>query len=134
MEVLGCGIIQQEILDQNGQSNKLGWAFGMGLERLAMILFGIPDIRLFWSKDSRFLNQFKSGQIIKFKPFSKYPLCFKDISFWSKSETSDNDVYEIVRDIAGDLCEKVELMDVFLHPKTGKRSKCYRITYRSMER
>lgn len=39
--------------------DKIGWAFGLGLERWAMKLYGIPDIRLFWSNDSGFLSQFK---------------------------------------------------------------------------
>lgn len=56
-----------------------------------MLLFEIPDIRLFWSKDSRFLDQFKnvdvSAPLLKtnlrrFVPFSKYPSCKKDMSFW----------------------------------------------------
>jgi phenylalanyl-tRNA synthetase alpha chain len=38
----------------------MGWAFGLGLERLAMPLFSIPDIRLFWSTDTRFTSQFKA--------------------------------------------------------------------------
>src|SRR5690606_865919 len=56
MEICGCGLIQQNILNKANQTNKMGWAFGLGLERLAMVLFSIPDIRLFWSKDERFLN------------------------------------------------------------------------------
>lgn len=39
-------------------ADKIGWAFGLGLERLAMRLYSIPDIRLFWSCDSGFLSQF----------------------------------------------------------------------------
>jgi phenylalanyl-tRNA synthetase alpha chain len=39
-----------------------------------------------------------------------------------------------VRDVAGDLVENVSLIDDFTHPKTGKRSLCYRLNYRSMDR
>lgn len=45
LEVLGCGVMQQSILDDAGQGGNKGWAFGLGLERLAMVLFQIPDIR-----------------------------------------------------------------------------------------
>ena len=117
-----------------GNSDKVGWAFGLGLERIAMVLFDIPDIRLFWSKDVRFLSQFEKGEILKFIPFSKYPSCYKDISFWCAPTFHDNDFAEIVRDLAGDLVESVTLIDTFTHPKTGKSSKCYRINYCSMER
>jgi len=137
LEVLGCGVVHPVILQQCGLPQDRGWAFGLGLERLAMVLFDIPDIRLFWSEDSRFRNQFSNASDIskiKFKPYSKHPSCFKDISFWIPYGFHENNFYELVRSIVGDLCESVQLVDSFEHPKTGKKSHCYRINYRSMDR
>jgi phenylalanyl-tRNA synthetase alpha chain len=58
LEVLGCGVIHPQILRNCGYTHgEIGWAFGLGLERLALVLFDIPDIRLFWSKGTtRFLS------------------------------------------------------------------------------
>ena len=142
LEVLGSGVMRQAILDSGGAGDKVGWAFGLGLDRLAMLLFEIPDIRLFWSTDSRFLEQFHSVTLdpatnISFKPFSKYPSCYKDISFWLPENSSDyteNDFYELVRSVGGDLVEKVELKDCFSHPVSSRVSHMYRIMYCSMER
>ncbi|XP_017335737.1 phenylalanine--tRNA ligase, mitochondrial isoform X2 [Ictalurus punctatus] len=138
LEVLGCGVMEQELLDSAGAGNKIGWAFGLGLERLAMVLFGIPDIRLFWSKDERFLKQFRLANIndsVTFQALSKYPPLFNDISFWLPAAGyTENDFYDLVRSIGGDLVEKVTLQDQFTHPKTKKVSHCYRIAYRHMER
>ena len=109
-----------------------------------MILFKIPDIRLFWTQDERFHSQFKEGCIVEFQPYSKFPPVFKDIAFWtSTNEESDeandkefveNDFFDLVRSTAGDLAERIELIDSFTHPKTGRSSRCYRISYRSMDR
>lgn len=127
-----------------------------------MVLFGIPDIRLFWSTDPRFTQQFNAGQITSFKPYSKNPPCYQDVSFWLPESSSgfaqfhENDFCEIVRDVAGDLAEETALVsgsysgvagalhftdscfqlqvDSFTHPKTGRKSLCYRINYRSMDR
>jgi phenylalanyl-tRNA synthetase alpha chain len=136
LEILGCGVIYQPTLDNANVSDKLGWAFGLGLERIAMILYSIPDIRLFWSQDPRFLSQFKQGEITTFKPYSKYPACFKDVSFWLPEGQTlhENDFCDLVRDIAGDVVEDVKLIDNFTHPKTNRKSLCYRINYRSMDR
>lgn len=84
----------------------------------------------------RFLSQFKEGTINKFSPFSKYPACYKDVSFWVKdvNDFEENDFYEIVREIGGDLIEQVTCVDTFVNKKTGLTSKCYRINYRSLER
>lgn len=148
LEVLGCGVVQQQLLKNANVESQIGWAFGIGLERIAMLLFNIPDIRLFWSKDLRFLSQFDAGKPIRrFAPFSKYPECYKDVSFWLKGTSSaggslkgtiqdfhENDIMEIVRAVAGDLVEDVRMTDEFSHPKTGRKSMCYRINYRSLER
>lgn len=138
LEVLGCGVMEQQLVNSAGAQDRIGWAFGLGLERLAMILYDIPDIRLFWSEDERFLKQFRLSDInqsVKFQPLSKYPAAFNDISFWLPSENyTENDFYDIVRTVGGDLVEKVDLIDKFEHPKTHRTSHCYRITYRHMER
>ncbi|KAI0831634.1 phenylalanyl-tRNA synthetase mitochondrial precursor [Hypoxylon sp. FL0890] len=152
LEVLGCGVVKQDIYINAGVPNQLGWAFGIGLDRIAMLLFQIPDIRLFWSQDKRFLKQFKGvsddlSLLKRFVPFSRYPACAKDVSFWLKPISAaggntkanvhdfhENDVMEIVRSVAGDVVEDVRLVDEFTHPKTGRKSMCYRIIYRSLER
>jgi phenylalanyl-tRNA synthetase alpha chain len=72
VEVLGAGVIRKQIMESCGLGHVSGWAFGLGLERLAMIFFEVPDIRYFWTDDERFKNQFQSGQITKFKEYSKY--------------------------------------------------------------
>ena len=56
IEVLGCGMIHKDVIKMGNKSSKevIGWASGIGIERLAMLLFKIPDIRIFWSQDSRF--------------------------------------------------------------------------------
>jgi len=134
LEVLGCGKIQSKILDGCGLQDMEGWAFGLGLERLAMVLYGIPDIRLFWSEDERFRKQFAAGKNTKFVPFSKYPPVNKDIAFWVPEEFHENGFYEVVRSTGGSLVENVEEIDNFIHPKTGRQSRCFRIMYRSLER
>lgn len=172
LEVLGSGVISQPLLDAADTPSRSGWAFGIGLERIAMLLFEIPDIRLFWSKDSRFLSQFSKDQAIRrFAPFSKYPAAPRDVAFWlpkpdeqakvvtdtaagsssapsaaggfAKDSVADdtepvqfheNDIMEVVRNIGGDSVEDVRLVDEFVHPKTGKKSLCYRVVYRSLEK
>jgi len=139
LEVLGCGVMEKQILDANGRDSAThrAWAFGLGLERLAMVLFEIPDIRLFWSNDERFTSQFKDGDKLgatKFKPYSKFPPCYKDVAFWISEQFTENNLCEVVRGEGGDLVEEVKLIDEFTNGKTGKTSNCFRITYRSMER
>ncbi|XP_064075021.1 probable phenylalanine--tRNA ligase, mitochondrial [Vanessa tameamea] len=142
METLGCGIVRNEILANAGPNNTIAYAFGIGLERLAMALYKIPDIRLVWSTDSGFLAQFQNKNAnanIVYKPVSIYPQCTNDLSFWLPPTTTidtftNNDFYDLVRDIGGDIIEQVKLKDKFIHPKTKKHSLCYSIVYRHLER
>ncbi|KAI0093504.1 phenylalanyl-tRNA synthetase [Irpex rosettiformis] len=136
LEILGCGVVLQSTLERAKIPGSIGWAFGLGLERIAMILYSIPDIRLFWSQDPRFLTQFQPGKISTFEPYSKYPPCHKDVSFWLPGAATlhENDLCDAVRDAAGDVVEDVKLIDSFTHPKTNRSSQCYRINYRSMDR
>lgn len=133
MEILGGGTVHPEILESlKIKSN--AFAFGLGLERLAMAMFEVPDIRYFWSEDERFTSQFKSGQITKFKSYSKYESCYKDISMFIDERFNFNDLNEIVRKHDSDnIVESVKLIDKFTN-KSGKTSHCYRIQYRSMDR
>ena len=63
VEILGCGMIDPNVLDNCGIDSKkyTGFAFGMGIERQAMLRYKVNDIRLFFENDVRFLNQFKSA-------------------------------------------------------------------------
>jgi phenylalanyl-tRNA synthetase alpha chain len=60
LEILGCGMVDPNVLDNCGIDSKkyTGYAFGMGIERIAMLKYGVKDLRLFFENDVRFLKQF----------------------------------------------------------------------------
>lgn len=60
MEILGCGMVDPNVFDNVGYDSSIwhGYAFGMGIERMTMLKYGIDDIRLFYQNDVRFLEQF----------------------------------------------------------------------------
>lgn len=62
LEIMGCGMVDPNVLDNCGIDSKeySGFAFGMGIDRIALLLYQIPDIRLLSENDIRFLKQFKS--------------------------------------------------------------------------
>jgi phenylalanyl-tRNA synthetase alpha chain len=63
VEILGCGMVDPNVLDSCNIDSKefTGFAFGMGIERIAMLKYQIKDIRLFFENDVRFLEQFRSA-------------------------------------------------------------------------
>ncbi len=60
LEILGCGMVDPNVLEANNFDSKKysGFAFGMGIERIAMLKFGVKDLRLYFENDKRFLDQF----------------------------------------------------------------------------
>jgi phenylalanyl-tRNA synthetase alpha chain len=60
LEIAGCGMVHPKVFENVGYDPEVwsGWAFGFGIERIAMIRYEINDIRLFYENDTRFLNQF----------------------------------------------------------------------------
>ena len=140
LEILGSGLVHQQVLRNLGLDPEKynGWAFGIGIERLAMVKMNIPDIRVFWSEDPRITSQFKDINS-KFKEVSRYPETTRDISFIIDKSVNLNNYFEIVRDCAGNanLIEEVKLVDEFENEKkfgADKKSYTFRITYRSHER
>ena len=137
VEVVGCGVVKGSVLEKLGvdSSNYTGWAFGFGLERLAIASMNLPDIRLLWSEDPRVTRQLKLGN--EFKEVSKFPPITRDISFVVDRSFVPNDYFDLIRDIGGDLVEEVTLLDKYEDEKkfgSGTISYTYRTVYRSNER
>jgi phenylalanyl-tRNA synthetase alpha chain len=63
LEILGCGMVDPNVLEASSIDSKkyTGFAFGMGLERIAMLKYEINDLRLYFENDVRFLDQFRSA-------------------------------------------------------------------------
>ncbi|MFH1423977.1 MAG: hypothetical protein ABIG29_03450 [Candidatus Nealsonbacteria bacterium] len=138
IEITGAGLVHPNCLKNFGLDPEVynGWAGTFGLDRVAMIKMGIPDIRILWSEDARITGQFKDINS-KYKEVSKYPEISRDISFVIDKNINLNNYYEIVRDFAENLIEEVKLIDSYEdEEKFGKDKKSYtfRIVYRSPER
>lgn len=137
VEVLGSGVVKGSVLEKLGvdSSNYTGWAFGFGLERLAIISMELPDIRLLWSTDERVKKQLHLGNI--YKEVSKYPPITRDISFVVSNDFVPNNYFDLIRDLGGDLVEEVQLSDKYENAEKfgpDKISYTYHIVYRSIDR
>lgn len=135
VEILGGGLPRKEVFKNFGLTGYNGWAFGFGLERLAIVSMDLPDIRLLWSTDERIKKQLRLGN--KFKEVSKFPPITRDISFIVKKGFVPNDYFDLIRDLGSSLVEEVKLLDSYENAEKfgpDKTSYTYRIVYRSNER
>lgn len=135
VEILGAGIVKPSVLSKMGIEGYNGWAFGFGIERLAILSMKLPDIRLLWSDDERVKKQLVLGT--EFKEVSKFPPVVRDISFIVPKTFVPNEYFDLVRETAGDLVEEVALLDKYENDEkfgADSLSYAYRITYRSIDR
>ena len=135
VEMLGCGMARKSVLESMGLTGYHGWAFGFGIERLAMTSMELPDIRLLWSDDERVKKQLKLNH--KYEDVSKYPPIVRDISFIVDKKVAMNDYFDLIRDVAGNMIEEMKQLDSYENAEKfgeGKISYTFRIVYRSTER
>ena len=135
VEILGAGMVKPSVLKKMGIEGYNGWAFGFGIERLAILSMKLPDIRLLWSDDERVKKQLVLGT--EFKEVSKFPPVVRDISFIVGKDFVPNNYFDLVRETAPGLIEEVSLIDKYENDaKFGadKMSYAYRVTYRSLDR
>lgn len=159
LEVLWAWVVHPDVLGKLwlNSDEYNGWAFGFWIERLAMAMKQVPDIRIFWSEDERVRKQW--GNITPYKEVSNFPPVYKDISFITWKETFVRDIKEekeswfleltketeadlfalsaIIRDVAWDLVEEVKIIDMYENSTKfweGNKSVTFRIVFRSIER
>lgn len=157
LEVLWAGVVKWEVLEKLWiDSTKYNWwAFGFGIERLAMALKKIPDIRIFWSEDKRILSQWGNLETT-YKEISQFPPVYKDISMIvekskfivdekEKNETkltreTESNFFAItwiIRDIWDPLIEEVKIIDNFENDKKFgifQKSITIKIVFRAIDR
>merc|ERR1712168_726874 len=154
MEILGCGVIEHQILKNSGCDNKFGWAFGIGLERLAMLMFEVPDIRMLWTEVPGYKKSIHNlisnmydemggepspDRVVDLSmvrdlrmpaTYATNPPVTQNISFFMKQKVEPNDVYDTVREVAGELIESVRIQDDFFHEKQKLQSNMYEMIFR----
>lgn len=135
LEILGSGMIKKSVFKKMGVEGYTGWAFGFGIERLAIISMELPDIRLLWSNDERVKKQLVLGN--KYQEVSKYPPVVRDISFVVSKTFIPNDYFDLIRTVGGEMVENVALLDKYENDEkfgADKMSYTYRVTYRHLDK
>lgn len=149
LELLECGETHPEILANSGldPDEYSGLAMGIGLDRLAMLIKGINDIRILRSNDPRIKKQMNN--LDPYQSVSKYPLIRQDLSVSVSDETNEEDVCETIKDALGENSDVIEEITIVsetpyeqLPPKAierlgispGQKNLLIRIILRSHER
>jgi len=145
LEILGCGVMHENIIKNNKLDGKQFLAFGLGLERLCMLAFRIPDIRYFWSDHPKFVDQFIDGKIVEFKPYTKLPNQKRDVTIVPKNDRieknldkekkntytwfDENNFFELIRERSNDYIESTTFIGDYKNPKNNVYSRTYSMLY-----
>ncbi|XP_078538439.1 ferredoxin-fold anticodon-binding domain-containing protein 1 [Lissotriton helveticus] len=109
----------------------------LNLDALVIRILGVPDWRMLWTYDGRFISQFPCGKLKLFSSFSMYPPSYvHDISFWVNDEEQFDEVefHTLVRRVSKECVTDIQLLDRFQHHQTGMISLCYRLIYQSCDK
>jgi phenylalanyl-tRNA synthetase alpha chain len=118
VEVWECGLAHTDVLAAAGLADRSGLALGMGLDRMLMLIKGIPDIRLLRSADPRIAGQMRD--LIRYGPVSSMPPITRDLSVAVAEDEDEETLGDRVRDALGGAARYVEEVRVLsLPPATG---------------
>jgi phenylalanyl-tRNA synthetase alpha chain len=106
VEVWECGLAHTDVLAAAGLADRSGLALGMGLDRMLMLIKGIPDIRLLRSADPRIAGQMRD--LIRYRPVSSMPPITRDLSVAVAEDEDEETLGDRVRDALGGAARYVE--------------------------
>jgi phenylalanyl-tRNA synthetase alpha chain len=106
VEVWECGLAHTDVLAAAGLADRSGLALGMGLDRMLMLIKGIPDIRLLRSADPRIAGQMRD--LIRYWPVSSMPPITRDLSVAVAEDEDEETLGDRVRDALGGAARYVE--------------------------
>jgi phenylalanyl-tRNA synthetase alpha chain len=106
VEVWECGLAHPDVLAAAGLAGRSGLALGMGLDRMLMLIKGIPDIRLLRSADARIADQMRD--LARYRPVSFMPPITRDLSVAVNADEDEETLGDRVRDALGDDAPCVE--------------------------
>jgi phenylalanyl-tRNA synthetase alpha chain len=147
VEVWECGLADRRVLAGAGLAHRSGLALGMGLDRLLMLLKGIPDIRLLRSADAGVVSQMLD--LAPYRPVSAMPAVRRDLSVAVDAETDDEILGDRIRDALGPDADAVEDVAILsstawedlpraaagrLGARRGQRNLLVRVVLRHLER